>query len=185
MRPDAAINLLLRLHVSVGARVRRAWFNALGARITRGRLARIHIPRNPWDIELDDVALDDDVVLLTSGPRGGAPRIRIGPGTYVNRWTMFDASERIEVGAGVMIGPYCYITDHDHGIAPGSIPEQPLVGAPVSIGDGAWLGAGVTVLKGVTIGPGAVIGAGSVVSRDIGPNTIAVGAPARSIGARS
>ena len=34
--------------------------------------------------------------------------------SYLNRFTTIDASERIEIGADCMIGPYCYITDHDH-----------------------------------------------------------------------
>jgi hypothetical protein len=62
----------------------------------------------------DGVALDQGVILLATGPRKPHPRIVIGGGTYCNRFTMFDASERIEVGRDCMIGPHCYITDHDH-----------------------------------------------------------------------
>lgn len=52
---------------------------------------------------------------------------------------------------------------------------------PVSIGDDCWFGANVTVCPGVSIGNGCVIGAGSVVTRDIPPNSIAAGVPARVI----
>ena len=41
------------------------------------------------------------------------------------------------------------------------------------------MGAGVIVLPGVTIGDNSVIGAGSVVTKDIPPNTVAVGSPCR------
>lgn len=44
---------------------------------------------------------------------------------------------------------------------------------------GASIGTGSTILCGVTIGEGAVIGAGSVVTRDVAPNTIVAGNPAR------
>ncbi len=81
----------------------------------------------------------------------------------------------------MLIGPFCYIVDFDHGIAPDRDVAEQSDGeaAPVWIGDGAWLGAGVIVLKGVSIGAGAVIGAGSVVTRDVPPEAIVAGSPAR------
>ncbi|MBX3466772.1 MAG: acyltransferase [Planctomycetes bacterium] len=97
---------------------------------------------------------------------------------------MFDATDRIVVGTNCMIGPYCYITDHDHGTAGSPVSAQPYVSAPVSIGDDCWLGAGVVVLKGVRIGAGAVIGAGSVVTRDIPVGDVVVGNPPRKIRSR-
>lgn len=141
------------------------------------------MPKNPWDIQLDEgVALDDGVTLLGVGARQAAPRIHIGARCYVNRWSMFDASFSITVGPDVMIGPFCYITDHDHGTEPGKlVSAQPLLEAPVIIERNAWLGAGVIVLKGVTIGEGAVVGAGSVVSRSIPPGARVAGVPAREM----
>ena len=52
---------------------------------------------------------------------------------------------------------------------------------PIIIGNGCWLGGGVIVLPGVTIGDGCVIGGGSVVTKDIPPNSLAVGNPCRVI----
>jgi acetyltransferase-like isoleucine patch superfamily enzyme len=160
----------------------------MGARIgPRCRLMRIDVPKNPWDIRLDEgVALDHGVTLLGVGSRQAAPRIHIGARCYVNRWTMLDASLSITVGADVMIGPFCYLTDHDHGTEPDQpVSAQPLLEAPVVIERNVWLGAGVVVLKGVTIGEGAVVGAGSVVSRSIPPGARVVGVPARPIRAMS
>src|SRR6478735_7714347 len=100
-------DLLLRYPTSIASRARRLWFGLLGVRFAgRPDLRRISIPRNPWDILLGTCALDDGVVLLATGERReeaqGGPRIVIGDGVYVNRWTMLDASERIEIGDGVM-----------------------------------------------------------------------------------
>lgn len=179
-------NLILRLPVSLASRVRRLWFGLLGVRFTgRVDLRRISIPRNPWDIQMDGGTLDDGVVLITTGPRQAAPRIVIGRAVYINRYTVIDASEKIEIGDGVMIGPHVYITDHDHGTAPGvAVGAQPLVSAPTRIGKGAWLGAHVSVLKGVTIGEGAIVGAGAVVTRDVPAGAIATGVPAKVVGWR-
>lgn len=52
---------------------------------------------------------------------------------------------------------------------------------PITIGEGAWLGAHVVVGPGVTIGARSVIGAGSIVTRDIPPDVVAVGNPCRVV----
>lgn len=185
---DALVNALLRAPTGLRSRLRIAWLRALGAQIgPRCRIVAPEIPKSPWDIALEEgVALDRRVTLLAIGDRGTLPRIRIGACTYVNRHTMFDASLSITVGAGVMIGPFCYITDHDHGTEPGTpVAEQALVEAPVTIGDNVWLGAGVTVLKGVTIGRDAIVGAGAVVTKDVAPGARVAGIPARPTGGRA
>lgn len=53
--------------------------------------------------------------------------------------------------------------------------------APVIIKKNAWIAIGVIILPGVTIGEGAIVASGSVVSKDVPPNTLAGGIPARVI----
>lgn len=183
-RRDEWVNRLLRYPGAVAIRFRIARWRALGVSIgDKCWIRRIRIPRNPWDIVIEDgVALDDDVVLLTTGHREARPRLVIGEGTYVNRFTMFDASEQIEIGARCLIGPFCYVTDHDHGSGDGPVSDQPLVGKTVRIGKNVWIGAHVLVLKGVTIGDNSVIGAGAVVTRDVAAGERVAGVPAGKIG---
>lgn len=179
---DALINRILRAPTGFGSRVQIAWLRLCGMQIGQHcRLVRASVPRNPWDILLHEgVALDERVVLLSTGTRSARHRIEIGPGTYVNRSTIFDASLSITVGANVMIGPHCYITDHDHGTKPGqTVASQPLIEAPVVIEENVWIGAGVIVLKGVRIGQGAVVAAGAVVTRDVAAGAKIRGVPAR------
>ena len=49
------------------------------------------------------------------------------------------------------------------------------------IGEHCWIGGHVTILPGVTIGDRSVIGAGAVVTKDVPPDCLAVGNPARVV----
>jgi acetyltransferase-like isoleucine patch superfamily enzyme len=118
---------------------------------------------------------------------GGGGRLRVGARTSVHAGCRLMAhAADIMIGAGVALAPGCALYPYDHGIAPGvPIGEQPLTSkGPIVIGDGAWLGTNVIVLSGVTIGPGAIVGAGSVVTRDVPPEAVVAGNPARLVGAR-
>ncbi len=52
---------------------------------------------------------------------------------------------------------------------------------PTIVKKGASIGTSATILCGVTIGENAIVGAGSVVTKDVPPNTIVAGVPARII----
>ena len=52
---------------------------------------------------------------------------------------------------------------------------------PVHIGRNAWIGVGAIILPGVTIGENAVVAAGAVVTKDVAPNAIVGGNPAKFI----
>ena len=52
---------------------------------------------------------------------------------------------------------------------------------PVTVGNNVWIGGSSTIIGGVTIGDNAVVAAGSVVIRDVPPNTLVAGNPARVI----
>jgi carbonic anhydrase/acetyltransferase-like protein (isoleucine patch superfamily) len=182
-----AAHLALLRGRSVRRRLRYVYYRILGVRFTGyANLGRIEIPRCHGQIEISGTAsLDNGVVLLVTAAPSDPVRLVIRGGVYVNRGTMFDSSDRIEVGEGTMIGPYCYITDHDHGTeADADIRTQPLVAQPVRIGTRAWIGAGAVILKGVEIGDGAVVGAGSVVTRCVGPGEKWAGVPAQRLGIR-
>ena len=100
------LHLVIRLNAAVASRVRNLWFRLLGVRITGYVwMRRVSIPRNWTDITIEaGVSLDDGVVLLCSGPAKSG-KIHIKRGTYINRNTILDASERLEVGGDCMIGP--------------------------------------------------------------------------------
>lgn len=132
----------------------------------------------------DRVALYREVYLESGW--NGAVRIHedasIHPRCQINGFV-----ETITIGKSTMLAPFCALYSYDHGLQRGEpIASQRLRSkGPINIGDDAWLGVGVIVTSGVTIGAGAAIGAGSVVTKDIPPNAIATGNPARVVRYRS
>ena len=178
---------LKKLPGTLVSRLRIQWLRFRGAKIgAHCWIQAIEMPANRGAVLIEDhVSLDRQVSLLTAEADRGQPRIILRRGVYINRFTVIDAAGRIEIGENSMIGPFCYITDHDHGCAPGSnIKSQELCVEPVTIGEDVWIGAGVVLLKGVTIGDGAVVGAGAVVTRDIPPGVKVAGVPAREFALR-
>jgi len=104
--------------------------------------------------------------------------IRIGDRTTAQFYFHCGAASEVTIGNDVLIAGRVYISDHDHAW-PGA--EGELVTAPVSIGDGCWLGEGCAILKGVHLGPGCVVGANAVVTRSAPAGSMLVGVPARIV----
>jgi acetyltransferase-like isoleucine patch superfamily enzyme len=52
----------------------------------------------------------------------------------------------------------------------------------IDIRDNVFIGHNAIVLPGVTIGPNAIVAAGAVVTRDVPPNSISAGVPAKTVG---
>ena len=99
---------------------------------------------------------------------------------------MFSAS-RVTIGARVLMAAYTYVIGGDHDFSDTTRPvlDQARSSAGVTIGEGAWMGAGAKILDGVTIGSYAVVGAGAVVKDDVPPYAVAVGIPARVVSTRT
>jgi acetyltransferase-like isoleucine patch superfamily enzyme len=83
---------------------------------------------------------------------------------------------RVRIGEGTIISENVTIRDSDNHHLEGA--GGPVT-APVTIGDHVWIGLNATILKGVTIGDGAVVSANSLVNRDVPPNTLVGGIPAK------
>ena len=108
---------------------------------------------------------------------GGA--LDIGRGTFINSGVSICAQKSVTIGRNCAIGNYSLIMDSDfHRVGDHTLPPE---ASPVVIEDDVWLGARVTILKGVTVGRGAVVAAGAVVTKNVAPNTLVGGVPARFI----
>ena len=114
---------------------------------------------------------------------GGAPVLRVGNGCVIGRGSHIIAHHSIMIGDDVFTGPYVYITDQNHGYTDPEVPigRQWPSNAPVSIGAGTWLGAGVIVLPGAQIGRNVVVAAGSVVRGLVPDRCVIAGIPAKVV----
>lgn len=89
---------------------------------------------------------------------------------------------RIVLGEGVIVSQKSYLCAASHDF---DDPTFPLTGAPIIIGDGAWVAADVFVGPGVYIGERAVVLARSVVVRDVEEGTVVGGNPSRVLRRRA
>jgi len=118
---------------------------------------------------------------ITFGMGSSLSNLRIGARCFLNSPLYVDAAAPVTLGEGVSLGHHVVIITADHAVGPPEFRAGRVQPAPVTIGNGAWIAAGVTLLPGVTIGAGAVVAAGAVVTKDVLPNTLVGGVPARLI----
>lgn len=125
-------------------------------------------------------AADNKIRLTTWSGRQGDGRITMGNYCLISPGVRISAAASVQIGDNCMLAANVYVSDSDwHYIYNRIRPFR--CTRPVILQNNVWLGEGVMVLKGVTIGENSVIGAGAVVTRDIPPNVVAAGNPAKII----
>ncbi|HDR9481228.1 MULTISPECIES: sugar O-acetyltransferase [Burkholderia] len=130
--------------------------------------------------ELIGKPVDDSFLLLPPFYTTGGPDITVGRNVFVNQNCTFYDLGGLDIADDVMIGPNVSLITSGHPLEP-SKRRAAVVAKPIAIGRNVWIGAGATVIGGVTVGENAVIGAGAVVTRDVPPNTLVGGNPAKVI----
>ena len=105
--------------------------------------------------------------------------IRLGKNVFINHACSFLDLCPITIEDDVMIGPKVNLITENHPLDPKD--RKTVLLKPIVVRRNAWIGAGATILPGVTIGENAVVAAGAVVSRDVPPNSIVAGIPAKVI----
>ena len=105
--------------------------------------------------------------------------ITIGKHVFLNTSCHFQDQGGITIGDGTQIGHNVVLATLNHDEDPARRSET--IPGPIAIGKNVWIGANATITPGVTIGDGAIIAAGAVVTKDVPPNTIVGGVPARVI----
>ncbi len=108
-------------------------------------------------------------------------QITVGARTFINYSAVVLDGARVTIGADVQIGPGVQLLTAVHPLDPVERRRGTETAKPVTIGDGAWLAAGVIVCPGVSIGDDVVVGAGSVVTKDLPARHLCLGNPCRVI----
>lgn len=110
------------------------------------------------------------------------PILKIGAHTYIGEQNNIRATGgSITIGNNCLISQQVSMVSSDHGIAKDVLIRKQLwtTKGDIVIEDDVWIGCSSQILSGVTIGKGAVIAAGSLVNKDVPPNAIVAGVPAK------
>lgn len=104
-------------------------------------------------------------------------RVKIGDNVVIMNNCLMMSRGSITIEDNVMIAANVQLISNNHDL----YDRQLLICKPVRICRNAWIGAGATILPGVTVGENAVVAAGAIVTKDVAPNTIVGGNPAKFI----
>ena len=101
--------------------------------------------------------------------------VKIGQRVVVMNNSLFMAAGGITIEDDVLVAANAQLISNNHDPKE----HQILTCKPVVLKRNCWIGAGATILPGVTVGENAIVGAGSVVTKDVEPNTVVGGIPAK------
>ena len=105
--------------------------------------------------------------------------IHLEKNVFINSGCRFQDQGGIYIGENSLIGHNVVLATLNHDINPNT--RADLFPKPIHIGKRVWIGSGSIVLPGVSIGDNSIVGANSVVTKDVPPNTIYAGNPAKFI----
>jgi acetyltransferase-like isoleucine patch superfamily enzyme len=171
------------------------------ARLVLRLLRRKYLSTYGRRLELDGIAFIGPRVVVQIGKRG---RVRLGRWSWLGHGTKVRCHEGVvSIGAKTVLGQECTISayqhvsigrecviadrvmliDFDHGVVEVERPVrlQGIYKRDVRVGNNVWIGYGACILRGVTVGDNAIIGTSAVVTKDVPPNAVVAGVPARVI----
>jgi acetyltransferase-like isoleucine patch superfamily enzyme len=141
-----------------------------------GRDVRIYAFVNLYGCEIGDESRIGTFVEIQKGAHIGR-RVKVSSHTFICEGVTIE--DDVFIGHGVMFinDKYPRSTNPDGS----SQTEADWSVVPTLVKRGASIGSNATLLCGVTIGERAIVGAGSVVTRDVPPDTVVAGVPARRL----
>lgn len=150
-------------------------------RITMELNSRYHEPEQVRLLfsQLTGQPVDDSFCLFPPFYSDYGQNITVGKRVFINASCHFQDQGGITIGDGAQIGHNVVLATLNHEQAPER--RSITTPGPIVIGENVWIGSNAVVVPGVTIGDGAIVAAGAVVTKDVPPNTVVGGVPARII----
>lgn len=150
----------------------RARHIKIGRYVKIGALSAIDTERFSVD---DDSRINEQVYI--GGAKTPESSLELGKRTIIMQASYINPTLPIRVGDDSGIGGHCLL--FTHGSWNSQLEGYPVKFAPITIGKKVWLPWRVFILPGVTVGDNVVIGADSLVNKDLPPNCLAAGSPAK------
>ena len=130
--------------------------------------------------ELIGKQVDESFLLIPPFYTAGGDEIHIGRNVFINQNCTFYDLGGLHISDDVTIGPNVSIITTSHALEP-SKRHTTIIGKPIVIERNVWVATGAIIVGGVTVGENSVVAAGSVVTKNVPPNTLVGGNPARVI----
>ena len=127
--------------------------------------------------EIIGVEVDSSAWILPPFYTDFGRNIRIGKNFFMNQGCTFMDRGGISIGDDVFIAPRVCLSTINHDFNPHN--RQATFCKPIVIGNRVWIGINATICPGVSIGDNSIIAAGTVVTKDVPPNVLVGGNPAR------
>lgn len=127
--------------------------------------------------EIIGIEIDESTAIFPPFYTNFGKFISLGKNVFINHACSFLDLGGITIEDDVMIGPRVNLTSENHPLDPTD--RKTVILQAIVIKRNVWIGAGATILPGVTIGENAIVAAGAVVNKDVSPNTIVGGVPAK------
>jgi len=167
------LRLLRRRYLTAyGRRLKLDGLAFIGPKVTLeiGKNARVELGRWSWLGTGTKIRCHEGVV-------------SIGAKTVLGQECTLSAYQHISIGRECVIADRVMLIDFDHGMVEVERPIrlQGIYKRDTRVGNNVWIGYGACILRGVTVGDNAVIGTNSVVTRDVPPNAVVGGVPAKVI----
>jgi acetyltransferase-like isoleucine patch superfamily enzyme len=129
--------------------------------------------------EITGYKIDESTMVFTPFHTNFGRHIQLGKNVFINHACSFLDLGGITIEDDVLLAPKVNLITESHPINPNE--RKVLDLKAILVKCNAWIGANATILPGVTIGENSVVAAGSVVTRDVPPNTVVAGVPAKVI----
>jgi acetyltransferase-like isoleucine patch superfamily enzyme len=161
---------MLRRKLWLGARLKLDGIAFVGPRVVLqvGKDARLELGRWSWIGHGTKIRAHEGLV-------------SIGAKTVMGQECTISSFQHVKLGRECVIADRVMFIDFDHGVVEVERPirMQGIYKRDVNVGNNVWIGYGACILRGVTVGDNAIIGTSTVVTKDVPPNAVVGGVPAR------